>query len=283
MHLSVVIPFLDEERAAEPLLDELRSVLSEDLAPPSSTLNPDTAGVEPGSPGAPGDLCYEVIAVDDGSRDGTGALLDRISREWPALRVIHHRRRRGQSAALATGFAAARGEWIATLDGDGQSDPADLSALLRERTHFDMVTGIRRRRRDSWVRRVSSRIAYWVRDAVLHDGIIDTGCSVRVFRRASITEVPLQFRGMHRFLPALLQMCGHTIKQVPVNHRARLGGRAKYGIGNRMVPGLIDLMAVRWMKSRFAPPERGGTDTTPGAGASEPPRSSGPPPQSSGP
>jgi dolichol-phosphate mannosyltransferase len=121
-----------------------------------------------------------------------------------------------------------------------------------------MVTGIRARRHDSFVRRASSRIAYRVRDAVLHDGIIDTGCSTRVFRRECLRFIPLQFRGAHRFLPALFQMAGYRIKQAPVNHRPRRGGRAKYGIANRALPGLIDLFAVRWMKSRYAPPEVGG-------------------------
>ena len=226
MLLTVVIPFLNEATAAGPLLAELREFWRE-------------------IPG-PG----EVVAVDDGSSDGTGSLLDELARSWDQLRVVHHSRRMGQSAALASGFLVAQGELVATLDGDGQSDPADLPRLLRERGDFDMVTGIRARRRDSFVRRASSRIAFRVRDAVLHDGIIDTGCSTRIMRRECLRFVPLQFRGMHRFLPALFQMAGYRVKQVPVNHRPRLGGQPKYGVGNRAIPGLIDLMAVRWMKSR---------------------------------
>jgi dolichol-phosphate mannosyltransferase len=237
VNLSVVIPFFNENESARPLLAEVRAVLE--------------------TSGALGGSTMEVIAVDDGSLDGTGQELDRAAAEWPVLRVVHHRQRRGQSAALATGFAAAGGELIATLDGDGQSDPADIPALLRELGEFQMVTGIRARRLDSWVRRASSRVAYRIRNAVLHDGIVDTGCSTRVLRRACLCDVPMQFRGMHRFLPALFQMAGFSVKQVPVRHRPRLGGRAKYGIGNRMIPAFLDLMAVRWMKSRFAPPERG--------------------------
>jgi dolichol-phosphate mannosyltransferase len=236
VYLSVVIPFHNEQEAVGPLLAEVRAVLE--------------------SQAVTGESGWEVVAINDGSQDGSADLLDSLTRDWPALRVAHHRQRRGQSAALATGFAAARGDLIATLDGDGQSDPADIPRLLRELGEFQMVTGIRAKRSDTWVRRVSSRVAYRVRDAVLHDGIVDTGCSTRIFRRSCLSDVPMQFRGMHRFLPALFQMAGYAVKQIPVHHRPRLGGQAKYGIGNRMIPGLIDLMAVRWMKSRFAPPER---------------------------
>jgi dolichol-phosphate mannosyltransferase len=236
--LSIVIPFFNEKEAAVPVLKELREVLGDPAV--SGSLNPDQV---------------EIMAVDDGSTDGTGRLLEAEAAAWPILRVIHHRRRCGQSAALSSGFAAARGEWIATLDGDGQSNPADLLRLLQDSTGVEMVTGIRARRRDSFVRRVSSRIAFRVRDAVLHDGIVDTGCSTRVFRRSCVLYLPLQFRGMHRFLPALFQIAGYRVRQVPVDHRPRLGGKAKYGIGNRMIPGLIDLFAVVWMRSRYAPPE----------------------------
>jgi dolichol-phosphate mannosyltransferase len=226
--LSVVIPFLNEQTCIPPLLAEVRRAL--------------------------GDL-PEVIAVDDGSTDSTPVLLRAAAAGWPRLCIVTHSRRCGQSAALASGFAAAGGEWIATLDGDGQSDPADIPMLFERRAGFDMVTGIRSRRRDTFVRRASSRIAFRVRNAVLHDGIVDTGCSTRVFRRECVRYIPLQFRGMHRFLPALFQIAGYTVLQLPVNHRARLGGYAKYGIGNRMIPGLVDLCAVRWMKSRYAPPD----------------------------
>jgi dolichol-phosphate mannosyltransferase len=241
LFLSVVIPFFNEADPAGPLLQEVRRVLERETFP-----SPVQSGAG-----------FEVIAVDDGSDDGTGALLDAVASGWPALRVVHHLSRCGQSAALASGCAAARGEWIGTLDGDGQSDPADLPRLLECSDGFEMITGIRARRRDSLIRRASSRIAFRVRDAVLHDGIIDTGCSTRVFRHECLRYLPLQVRGMHRFLPALFQIAGYRVKQMPVNHRPRLGGRAKYGIGNRMIPGLLDLYAVRWMKSRYAPPEAG--------------------------
>ena len=231
MLLSVVIPFLNEEASAGALLQEVRQVLE-------------------GIPGA-----CEVVAVDDGSTDGTGPLLDERARSWDRLRVVHHPQRRGQTAALASGFLAANGELVATLDGDGQSDPADIPRLLEERGDFDMITGIRARRRDNFVRRASSRIAFRVRDAVLHDGIVDTGCSTRVMRRECLRFLPLQFRGMHRFLPALFQIAGYRVKQVPVNHRPRFGGQPKYGVGNRAFVGLMDLMAVSWMRRRWAPPK----------------------------
>ena len=230
--LSIVVPFLNEEAAAQQLLGEIREMIDR---------NEQTGRVE-------------VIAVDDGSADHTGALLDQTASAWPRLIVVHHARRCGQSAALASGFATASGEWIATLDGDGQSDPADIPRLMNERGGFDMVTGIRGERRDTFVRRVSSRIAFRVRNAALHDGIIDTGCSTRAFRRACLRYLPLQFRGMHRFLPALFQIAGYSVRQIQVNHRPRLGGQPKYGIGNRMIPGLVDLWAVCWMRSRYSPP-----------------------------
>jgi dolichol-phosphate mannosyltransferase len=261
IRVSVVIPFHNEEEPAGPLLDEIRDRLGLLSGDPSNQPAADTS--EEGLVMSPVD--YEVVAVDDGSTDGTGAILEKAARGWDRLRILHHLHCCGQSAALYTGFAAARGELVATLDGDGQSDPADLPRLLAELGAYDMVTGIRSRRHDSVIRRISSRIAFRVRDSVLHDGIVDTGCSTRVFRRSCLRFVPMQFRGMHRFLPALFQIAGFRVKQVPVNHRPRAGGRAKYGIGNRMIPGLCDLYAVRWMKSRYTVPKadetvNGGSD-----------------------
>lgn len=225
LDLSVVIPLYDEAENVPRLLAEIEQAL------------------------AGSGLAYEIIAVDDGSGDQTARRLAEALASVPGLRAFRHDRRSGQTAALATGFAQARGDLIATLDGDLQNDPADLPRLVRELGDHDMITGWRRRRHDGPLRRLSSRLANRVRDAVLHDGVVDVGCSTRVFRRACLTRIKL-LDGMHRFLPALFQAEGFRVKQVPVNHRPRAGGRSKYGVGNRLWRGLRDLLAVRWMMER---------------------------------
>lgn len=199
---------------------------------------------------------WECVWVDDGSTDGTSAELARL-----AARDARHRRvalpgGHGQSAALATGFGAARGELFATLDGDGQSDPADLPRMVRllREEGLDVVNGYRERRRDNRVRRLSSRIANGFRNRLTGEQVRDVGCSVRVFRRGAV-EGLLVFRGMHRFLPTLMRMNGFgRIAEVPVNHRPRRHGQTKYGIGNRLWVGIADTLAVRWMQRRGASP-----------------------------
>ena len=193
---------------------------------------------------------YELLLVDDGSRDGTAAAAAALMAVEPRLRVLRHDRNHGTSAAYLTGFRAARAPIVATLDGDLQNDPADLPALLAELDRgFDLVCGIRRRRQDSWVRRVSSRIANGVRSAVLGDGVVDTGCALKVYREHLLRDLP-SFRGMHRFLPALAMMQGARVAQMGVNHRPRRFGQSKYGIGNRLGVGIADLLGVLWLKRR---------------------------------
>ena len=227
--ISVVIPIKDERDNLQPLTNQLSKVL---------------AGLK-ASQTAP----FEIIFVDDGSIDGSGAILDGLLAQNPEIRVLHLNGNHGQTAAFDAGFRHARGGLIATLDGDLQYDPADLVKLLPLAEQYDLVCGRRQQRLDNIVRKLSSRIANFVRNAVIHDGIQDTGCSLKVFRRTVIERIPL-FRNMHRFFPALAQMHGFSVTEVPVQHFPRAHGHSKYGIGNRMFAGLYDLFAVRWMQQR---------------------------------
>lgn len=205
---------------------------------------------------------YEILLVDDGSTDATVLEMQKArATHGRRVRVIRHDRNRGQSTAICTGVRAARGELIATLDGDGQNDPSDLPRLVqdlqaRSSEGVAMVIGERRVRRDSLVRRVSSRIANRVRDALLHDGVRDTGCGIKVFARDTFLKLPA-FDHMHRFLPALVRAAGGGIVTVPVTHRPRRAGRSKYGIGNRLWVGIVDLFGVRWLLRRHVAPDAG--------------------------
>lgn len=208
-------------------------------------------------------LRFEVVCVDDGSADGTGAELRDAMREYPWLRTIRHRQSCGQSTAILTGVRAARAEWVATIDGDGQNPPAEIAKLIRARDAAGgavaMVAGQREKRHDSWFRRLSSRIANGVRQGLLKDGVSDTGCSLKLFRRDDFLALPY-FDHMHRFLPALIRRQGGRIVTTPVGHRPRVQGRSKYGFHNRFWPGLIDLAGVLWLKRRARIPLIDDTD-----------------------
>jgi len=229
--LSVIVPVYNEVENVGPLAHEISLALA--------------ALGEPG----------EIVFVDDASSDGTVAALCQL--DLPALRVVCHTRNCGQSAAVASGMRAARGTWVATLDGDGQNDPADLSAmLLRARQEgADCVTGVRRRRRDNWLRRFSSRIANAFRNWITGDHISDSGCGIRIVRRSALLEVPV-FNGMHRFLPTLLRGQGFRVLEQEVNHRERLRGTSKYGVHNRLWRGIRDCFGIRWYLSRAVPAVR---------------------------
>lgn len=229
--LSVVVPVRDEADNIEPLLAEIHAAL--------------------------GARDFEVVYVDDGSTDATPARLAAARARHPRLRVIRHRRSAGQSAGLLTGIRAAHGMWIATLDGDGQNDPADIPALLARAQSADapaLVAGLRARRRDTALKRVSSRIANGVRGRLLGDRTPDTGCGLKVFRRETFLRLPA-FDHMHRFLPALVQRDGGRVENVPVNHRPRAAGRSKYGVMNRLWVGIVDLFGVMWLQRRAQRPE----------------------------
>lgn len=225
VELSVVVPVYDERENLEPLVAELEEVL-------------------------PG-VCrsYEIILVNDGSGDGSAEAIARLARARRGVRGIHLDRNWGQTAAFDAGFKAARGRIVVTLDADLQNDPRDIAVLLKELDGSDAAVGYRRVRHDSWLRRLSSRIANAVRNRLSEDDILDTGCSLKVFRRECLDRIKL-YAGMHRFLPTLLRMEGFRVVQVPVRHRPRLRGRSKYGVWNRLFRAFADLLAVRWMKRR---------------------------------
>lgn len=225
--LSAVLPVKDEAESVPPLHAELVAVL-------------DRIG-EP----------WEVVYVDDGSTDASPAVLARLAEEDERVRVVRLARNYGQSTALVAGAEAARGRWIATLDADGQNDPADLEALwsaVRD-GDADLATGVRTNRADSWIRLVSSRVANAVRNRVSGDRITDVGCSLRVMPREPLLRA-VRFEGMHRFLPTLLRMQGCRVVELPVSHRARHAGQTKYGIHNRLWRGLADLFVVRRLLRR---------------------------------
>ena len=232
--MSVVVPVRNEGPNIRPPILEIRSALS--------------------------GVVHEIIYVDDGSTDETAQALRSAATEWPGVLLPHrHRSGCGQSAAIVTGVRAARGEWIATLDGDGQNDPADIPTLLSRAQHDNdsgplLVAGHRTRRRDTWVKRQSSRVANAVRAGLLHDATPDTGCGLKLFRRAAFLELP-HFDHMHRYLPALFIRAGGRVVSVPVNHRPRTRGRSKYGTLDRLWVGLFDLVGVFWLQRRWKRPQ----------------------------
>ncbi|MDX1483635.1 MAG: glycosyltransferase family 2 protein [Alphaproteobacteria bacterium] len=232
--LSIIVPVRNEAANIRPLVEEIHAALE-------------------------GGPAFEVIYVDDGSDDGTGRELHDAAVRFPALRVITHGECCGQSAAICTGVDAAEGAWIVTLDGDGQNDPADIPALVKialadgEDGAVDLVAGIRRRRRDSWVKRISSRVANGVRQALLKDGVSDSGCGLKVIRRSAFLALP-RFDHMHRFLPALIIRGGGEVRCIDVNHRPRLQGASKYGLFDRLWVGIADLFGVAWLRRRIKRP-----------------------------
>jgi dolichol-phosphate mannosyltransferase len=198
---------------------------------------------------------HEIVYVDDGSDDETPAMLRREAAAG-ALTVLRHRTGCGQSAAILTGVRAARGEWVATLDGDGQNDPGDIPALLsraRLENGMVLVAGHRTKRRDSRVKRLTSGAANAIRARLLGDATPDTGCGLKVFRRAAFLDLPA-FDHMHRFLPALFIRAGGRVISVPVGHRPRTRGTSKYGTLDRLWVGIFDLAGVAWLQRRWTRP-----------------------------
>ena len=227
--VSVVIPIKDERDNLPPLTEQLVKVLDSVEEPRSAS--------------------YEILYIDDGSTDGSSELLDALQSQYPPVRVVHFDRNYGQTSAFDAGFRHATGELIVTMDGDLQYDAADILQLLPLSEQYDLVCGWRRDRHDNILRKISSRIAYVVRNAVIRDGIKDTGCSLKIFRRTVVERLCL-YNGMHRFFPALAIMHGFRVTEVPVRHYPRAHGVSKYGVGNRLFKGLYDLFAVRWMTQR---------------------------------
>lgn len=204
-------------------------------------------------------IAHEIVYVDDGSTDATGRELAMAVGEGVPLVVRRHRCSCGQSAAIVTGVRAARGVWIATLDGDGQNDPADIPALFQRAQRMEagravLIAGHRTRRQDRPLKRASSRIANRIRAALLGDATPDTGCGLKLFRRELFLELP-HFDHMHRYLPALVIRAGGRVESVPVNHRPRTRGRSNYGTLDRLWVGIWDLMGVYWLQRRWRRPE----------------------------
>jgi len=193
---------------------------------------------------------WELVVVDDGSTDDSPALLRDLQARHPSLQVVRFARNAGQSAAFLAGFEAARGEVVVTLDADLQNNPADIPELVRRLEGHEAVLGVRRRRRDAALRRASSRIANAVRRGVTGDGLTDVGCSLKAFRREALRDLP-RFNGVHRFFGTLLVWRGCRIVEVPVDHRPRRAGEAKYNVRNRAFRTLLDLLAMRWLRSRW--------------------------------
>ena len=202
----------------------------------------------------------EIVYVDDGSNDATPDELRALQREHRELRVVRHALSCGQSTAIHTGVRCARYDWIATLDGDGQNDPADIPRLLNRlcavqpAERLELLVGWRATRRDTWLRRLSSRVANGVRGRVLRDRTPDTGCGLKVFARETFLRLPY-FDHMHRFLPALVRRQGGRVESVIVSHRPRTRGASKYGLFDRLWVGIVDLCGVGWLMARSRAPE----------------------------
>jgi glycosyltransferase involved in cell wall biosynthesis len=228
LDLSVVLPVYNEEENLPELWPELRDVLD----------------------GLP--ITYEVVFVDDGSRDRSAEIVRGFRDVDPRVRLVRLKENAGETAATDAGFKASRGRQVVVMDADLQNDPHDIPRMLRELERWDAVTGWRVRRGDgdSLVRRVSSRIANRIRNRLSDDTIQDSGCTFRAFRRECLRGLVL-YRGFHRFVPTLLRMRGYRVLEVPVNHRPRRFGQSKYGVMNRALVAFADLLVVRWMKSRL--------------------------------
>jgi dolichol-phosphate mannosyltransferase len=194
-------------------------------------------------------LSYEMIFVDDGSRDRSRDILREMAFQFPTLRLLGLKNNRGLSTALLAGMNEAHGDILITLDSDLQNDPEDIPRLLQYLDQYDMATGWRQRRDDPWLKKISSKIANAIRNRISGEAIHDSACTLRIFKKECIRTVPI-FNGMHRFLSTLVKMEGYRVIEVPVTHHPRKYGKSKYNIRNRMFRSFVDLLAVRWMKKR---------------------------------
>lgn len=236
MELSIVVPVLNEEENITPLISEIRASLD-------------------------GVFNYEVIYVDDGSEDETPHRLASIASDFSSLRIVRHKNTCGQSTAVLTGVRAARAPWIATLDGDGQNDPADILKLwkhipkeeIRDAEGGILLIGHRTARRDTIIKRWSSKVANFVRAGMLKDDTPDTGSGLKLFSRETFLQLPY-FDHMHRFLPALVLRNGGRVISVAVNHRERRRGKSKYGLHDRLWVGVVDILGVMWLQRRIKRP-----------------------------
>lgn len=222
---SVVIPLKNEADNIINLINELEPVMNNFTQP------------------------WELICIDDGSTDDTQQILSDLFKQKSYFRFIVFKQNYGQSSAFDAGFKAAKGKFIITLDGDGQNDPKDIPKLIELIQNCDLVCGIRLKRKDSFIKRITSKMANFVRSRLCDDGVQDTGCSLKIYRKDSLDQIKM-YQGMHRFLPALFKIEGLQIQQIAVNHRERLRGKSNYNFFNRSLNTIADLWAVRWMKKR---------------------------------
>ncbi len=225
--ISIIIPVWDESDNIINLINEIHSTFKESI------------------------WIYEVVIVDDGSEDGTTELVRKIAEKDEKIRNVHLREHLGKSAALWCGFQHGKGKYFATIDGDCQNDPNDITRLLLmiQNGQADFVHGMRSKRQDNAIRMISSKIANNIRNFALGFSVKDSGCAFNVFKKECVRNIPV-FEGMHRFLPELVRNVGFAIDEVPVNHRKRMKGVAKYGVLNRLLVGLWDLIGVHWYLKR---------------------------------
>lgn len=225
MIYSVVIPIKNEEENIAALIEEVEPVMN-------------SLG-----------KAWELIVIEDGSTDNSLAVLKELTKKYPFLRVLVFEKNAGQSSAFDAGFKAAQGEFVITLDGDRQNDPQDIPALIALTDQADLVCGIRMNRKDPLSKKFISKISNYVRSRVCKDGVQDTGCSLKVYRRKCLSQIKM-YNGMHRFLPALFSIEGFRIKEVPVNHRDRTKGKSNYHFFNRSLSPFMDMFFVSWMRKR---------------------------------
>jgi len=231
MKISIVVPLYNEQGNIRMLYKELKDVLEE-------------RGFE-----------YEILFIDDGSKDESLKLLEKIRSNDSLVKVISFRKNYGQSAALKIGFEKSSGDVIVTMDADLQNDPHDIPRLISYIDQgYDLVSGWRKKRQDSFKKRLASKIANSVRSSIIKDEIHDTGCMLKAYRREAIESLRI-YKGLHRFLPVLLKIQGAKVIEVEVNHRLRKFGRTKYGIKNRLWKSFIDTFVVLWMKKNYINPQ----------------------------
>jgi dolichol-phosphate mannosyltransferase len=222
---SIVIPLKDEEGNIASLIEEIEPVMKSLKEP------------------------WELICIDDGSQDSTLSILKKLQNEKDYLKIIAFDKNYGQSSAFDAGFRSAAGEFVITLDGDRQNDPTDIPHMAALAKEYDLVCGIRQKRKDTFVKRAISFWANAIRSRLCRDGVKDTGCSLKIYRKSCLEKIKM-YNGMHRFLPALFRIEGFRIAQTPVNHRQRDQGSTKYNFFNRSFNTVFDLFAVRWMSKR---------------------------------
>ncbi|MGB7573895.1 MAG: glycosyltransferase family 2 protein [Thermodesulfobacteriota bacterium] len=223
--ISVVVPVYNEEENLPVLIPQIAEV----LGPLGKT--------------------YEMIFVDDGSQDHSRRLLKEMALQFPQIRILGFKKNCGETAAGAAGIKEARGGIVITIDADLQNDPKDIPRMLDYLKEYDMVTGWRQKREDSWVKRITSRIANRIRNSLSGEEIQDSGCTFRAYKRECLRDIKL-YKGMHRFIPTLVKMEGYRVIEIPIAHHPRKFGVSKYTTWNRMWRAFVDLLAVKWMKSR---------------------------------